>query len=415
MGRVFVFSYRDCLGPVGGGRGVTYKLYLANRKYKRIRNITYVFKDCSFSDSDAPIFDNKKRAKQSTYKKQMSKVINSGGIVTILKTEFKLGKARKWIKEIDQTYRFRDEDVFLLQDFESAYAFLSLYNFKNTSLIYHQQGSLYNEWFSFIGVKSEKYRKYLNKRFSWVIENVGVVAFPSYGAMNCLTESEPELMECISSKKEISILYNGFSADNTDLKISESVRGVVKKVKAFSGMKFATVSALNEAKGVERIPQYLSAVKKQYGDLIWVLVGNGIKSEEVKENIRRFGLQDNVIWIDVTVPHNDILSVFQSTDFYIMFHRYSIFDYATIEAMAYGNIPILSYVGGNKEVIVNDNGCFVTDFADVSELHDLLNRNTVFELKNRNRQIQLEMFSEKAFLEYYYKMIEEKFISRREN
>lgn len=97
MGRVFVFSYRDCLGPVGGGRGVTYKLYLANRKYKRIENTTYVFKDCSFSDSDAPIFDNKKGAKQSTYKKQMSKVINSGGIVTILKTELKLGKAKKWI------------------------------------------------------------------------------------------------------------------------------------------------------------------------------------------------------------------------------------------------------------------------------------------------------------------------------
>ena len=83
--------------------------------------------------------------------------------------------------------------------------------------------------------------------------------------------------------------------------------------------------------------------------------------------------------------------------------------------MAYGNIPILSCVGGNKEVIVNDNGCFVTDFADVSELHDLLSRNTVSELKNRNRQLQLERFSEKAFLEYYYKMIEEKFISRREN
>lgn len=415
MCRVFVFSYRDCLGPVGGGRGVTYKLYLANRKYKRIENTTYVFKDCSFSDNDTPVLDNKKGAKQSTYKKQMSKAINSGGIVTILKTEFKLAKAKKWIRETDQRYRFRDEDVFLFQDFESAYAFLSLYNFKNTSLIYHQQGSLYNEWFSFTGVKFEKYRKYLNKRFSWVVENVGVLGFPSYGAMSCLTESEPDLMECISNKKEVSILYNGFSADDEDLKMSESVKDAIEKVRAFSGMKFATVSALNEAKGVERIPEYLSVVKKQYGDLIWILIGNGIKSNEVKENIKRFGLQDNVIWIDVAVPHDDILSVFQSTDFYIMFHRYSIFDYATIEAMAYGNIPILSCVGGNKEVIVNDNGCFVTDFADVSELHDLLSRNTVSELKNRNRQLQLERFSEKAFLEYYYKMIEEKFISRREN
>ena len=264
-------------------------------------------------------------------------------------------------------------------------------------------------------MKSEKYRKYLNKRFSWVVENVGVLGFPSYGAMSCLTESEPDLMECISNKKEVSILYNGFSADDEDLKMSESVKDAIEKVRAFSGMKFATVSALNEAKGVERIPEYLSVVKKQYGDLIWILIGNGIKSNEVKENIKRFGLQDNVIWIDVAVPHDDILSVFQSTDFYIMFHRYSIFDYATIEAMAYGNIPILSCVGGNKEVIVNDNGCFVTDFADVSELHDLLSRNTVSELKNRNRQLQLERFSEKAFLEYYYKMIEEKFISRREN
>ena len=83
--------------------------------------------------------------------------------------------------------------------------------------------------------------------------------------------------------------------------------------------------------------------------------------------------------------------------------------------MAYGNIPILTCVGGNKEVVVNGNGSFVSDFSDISEIAELMDEFTVSDLKEKNRRIQFEMFSEKAFLEYYYNMIEDKLKSRRKN
>ncbi|MCD8109529.1 MAG: hypothetical protein LUE14_05450 [Clostridiales bacterium] len=41
------------------------------------------------------------------------------------------------------------------------------------------------------------------------------------------------------------------------------------------------------------------------------------------------------------VPHNDVLSILSKTDFYILFHRFSIFDFATIEAMSQGKMQSL--------------------------------------------------------------------------
>lgn len=172
----------------------------------------------------------------------------------------------------------------------------------------------------------------------------------------------------------------------------------------FDGIVFCTVSALNEAKGVERIPQYLAQIKRQHS-LKWVIVGNGIKAEELQTEIAKNGLSENTIWQKAPLPHDEILRIFLITDFYIMFHKFSIFDYSTIEAMAYGNIPILTPVGGNKEVIFDNNGLFVEEFNNSDGFENYFSSIDIPSIKRRNQEIQETRFSNFAFLKRYSDLI----------
>ena len=91
-----------------------------------------------------------------------------------------------------------------------------------------------------------------------------------------------------------------------------------------------------------------------------------------------------------------------------MMHRWSIFDLSTLEAMGMGNVPILSNVGGNPEVVIDNNGLLI----------DEKNKNSILEyvndtylniniLKNKNKEIQMAHFSMKQMLHSYKKLIDE--------
>jgi Glycosyltransferase len=183
---------------------------------------------------------------------------------------------------------------------------------------------------------------------------------------------------------------------------------IIQLIKDASGEPvFSIVATLNEAKGVERIPSFLSDIKNKYGSFLWIVIGDGIKAPELEENIVKYSLQDNVIWIKERVPHDDILALFQYTDFYILAHRYSIFDFSTIEAMKYGNIPILTPIGGNKEVIIVDNGIYLNDLTSCKDFDEYIANHNIEEVKIKNIAIANNLYSEKAFLKGYSVLVNE--------
>ena len=402
MSRVFVISYRKCLGPVGGGTGVNFKLYLANRQYGMIDNCYHVFTDKVIAPGTKEVSYSKLTSAAKSKKTGLMALLTRMGPAWIVKHKKYRARIREYLGELNRQYGFTEQDVYLFQDVESAHEFMGLFPFTKTVLIYHQQGSLYNEWQAFNSVELPAYRKYLNKYSEAVYGKVKVLAFPSMGAKDSLLQSEPYFEKVLSSRS-IEVLYNGFSKPElpTDSEIIAELRG---KLESFEGYKFATVSALNEAKGVERIPQYLAQVGKKY-PFRWVIVGNGVKAEELEANIEKYGIGDSVIWIRDPMPHDDILKIFSMTDHYILFHRFSIFDYSTIEAMAYGNIPVLTPIGGNKEVIFGDNGVFVDDFANAAAFEEQ-KKIPMGSLKEKNMALQNEHFSDEAFLARYHALVE---------
>ncbi len=403
MSRIFVISYRKCLGPVGGGTGVNFKLFLANGQYGLLNQCYHVFSDKVIQPGTAQVAYSKLTPNAGAAKRGLKALVSRIGPAWICKHKAYRRRIRNYFHQLHRQYKFTNEDVYLFQDVESAAEFMALFPFQRVALVYHQQGSLYNEWRSFNAFDLPAYQKYLNRYSARVYHDVPVLAFPSMGAKESLLQSEPYFKEVIN-QRPVEVLYNGFTKPTLPAD-SETICNLRQKLENFDGYKFATVSALNEAKGVERIPAFLAQVGKTQ-PFRWVIVGNGVKAAELERNIEKYGISDSVIWIREPMPHDDILKLFSMTDHYILFHRFSIFDYSTIEAMSYGNIPVLTPIGGNREVIIEDNGVFVENFDDSTEFHRFMAQAPLAELKRRNQALQERCFSDEAFLHRYQTLVQ---------
>ncbi len=398
--RIFICSNRKNLGSVGGGGGVNYRLSYVNSLSDSDIEVINVFSDAIVTKNNFSVMEVNKVTKKNTLKSKMRSIINKSPHFISFFYKNKVRKAKRYLKSADEKYLFTNEDVFYLHDLESAIAFKELFDYSNTVLVYHHQGSVYNEWSSDTGIKSDNVRRFLNKYLRKAFKGVNYWGFPSKGARESLMLSEPSLKDFISLH-EFDVFYNGMNCNVSGESQDEKIKNICERLNSFSGYTFVTVSTLNEAKGVERIPCFLSKLKKRKIAFKWVLVGNGVKYDEVKESISNQDIEANTIWLQTRVDHDDILRIMKQCQFYIMFHRFSIFDFATVEAMSCGCIPILSNVGGNREVVFGDSGLLIDD---VSSIEPFINYIDFQELKSKeklNMELQNKYFSEKQFFNYY--------------
>lgn len=398
MSRIFFFSSHTCVGESGGGHGVEFRLYAANKQYHLFdKAVVYVFGDRIIREGEdiGAIVEQRDQPKQSDLRVAIKKYIPSGLRILKLKKLFK--RLGNYLEEIDQQFHFTKEDVFICHDFRMAYVFVNKYPQYPCALVYHMQGSIYFEWHAETAINSQIMHGYYNKLFQSICEHVRYLCFPSRGTEESLVRSEPAFKSMVE-RVEKRYLYNGVKCPEVD---PNMLPEWIKQIKQMDGYKFITVANLNAAKAVQRIPEYLHHIKEKNVRFKWVLIGNGVYAQEVNQAIKKYGICEDVIWKQNNVKHSELMQLFSITDFYILFHKYSIFDLSTLEAMHYGNIPILTPVGGNKEMIIRQNGIFVSDFRDVAAFMDLIESGKVDELREFNKSIQNELFDDKAFLQRY--------------
>ncbi|MBP3474709.1 MAG: glycosyltransferase family 4 protein [Lachnospiraceae bacterium] len=395
MSRTFIFAYQPCYGETGGGQGVVYRLYQANKKYSLLNNAYFVFGDrvIQGNNDSGPLAEKKKKS-SSVVKAFITR--NIPGFVKVRQYEKNYLRLQSYMKKLGETYHFTCDDIYIFHDLQFARSFVNLYSFPKCIMVIHTQGSFYNEWRASHGYDCIAVKKYYESCYEQIISNMHYIGFPSEGAKNSFFESENELRK-YEAKCQYCFLYNGVNCP--DINLADCSKWI-KELQRFKGYIFTTVATLNTAKAVERIPQYLGQVKSSGINFKWVLVGNGVQAETVALEIEKAGIQKETIWIKDYMSHEEILQLFSISDFYILFHKYSIFDLSTLEAMYYGGIPILTPVGGNLEVIKDGSGLFVSDFNDTAGLIDILDGD-LDEMKMKNRAIQKEYFDDKAFLKRY--------------
>lgn len=99
------------------------------------------------------------------------------------------------------------------------------------------------------------------------------------------------------------------------------------------------------------------------------------------------------------LSHDEVMGVHRISDVYIMLHRLSIFDFATLEAMSQKSAIVLSNVGGNKDFNVNNNVILVDD--DYDEAAKQIVNLDLKKTQELNYEIYLKYFSYDMFRSQY--------------
>ena len=361
-------------GPGGGAGGVSYRLMKANEKYRLFEETVFIFSDKCISSSEGEIVASSVPIKQQ------------------------LAELEDLYLKLDRILEFNADDYFAFHDLESFVAMKqALPRIDKTLVMYHQQGSIYSESIFMGNDPDERYEEFCFDLTRIAVEQSQLFGFPSHGAKQALMETLPEICPFLNKKQEI-IIYNGCSPEITSK--NSALDGLFEMLKQVRGDIFVTVATLNEAKGVERLPAFFKDYGEFVEDYFWIVIGNGAKREELSKGLS--DLEGHVLWLDVPLDNQDVLRLYNESDYYILAHRFSIFDYATIEAMHMGCVPILTPVGGNLEMITEENGYFLDDTLSGKRFAKWVEGNNIEELKEKNRRIAEEHFSEYSMLKAYY-------------
>ena len=364
-------------GPCGGSGGVSYRLMKANEKYHLFDDTVFIFTDNCITSSKEEI------------------------TVEALPKGQQLIELENYYSHLNAVLEFCEDDRFVFHDLESFCAMKECFPWiRRTLVMYHQQGSIYSESIFLGNEPDERYEQFCFDLTRTAVEESGNFGFPSHGAKQALVATLPEIGPYLEKKQEI-IIYNGCSPELSSG--TGAMTPLLEMLEQVKGKTFITVATLNEAKGVERLPSFFKEYGKYVEDYFWIVIGNGAKAGELSQGLA--DLEGHVLWLNSNIDNADIMQLYDKADYYILSHRYSIFDYATIEAMNMGCIPVLSKVGGNLEMIIEDNGYFLDDGLSAKNFIKWEKGQDVSQLKELNRRIAGERFSENSMLKAYHELI----------
>lgn len=301
---------------------------------------------------------------------------------------------RRMSKEAENT-------IFIAHDIFSA-AGLALEG-KHYALIYHQQGEALFEK-RILGLKIYDEIESIIKQFEILaVKNADIVGFPSKGAGDffwATGQFEGDIGNCINVYEA---LYNT---------LNESLLKKTKKIidtpeVGADVQTFLSIGQMTESKGLDRVADFLNRYTKETNRAVrWIVVGDGVMKKKVllhMNHIMKNNRHVSCIQYD-KVSHEEINYLFSISNAYIMLHRVSIFDIATLEAM-YNNLSIiLSDIDGNKE-FNRDNNVFLInelDNVDYNKIdQEIINHNS------HNREVYNEVFNNSAFEVRYKKLIDD--------
>ncbi len=245
-------------------------------------------------------------------------------------------------------------------------------------VVYHQQGSIINELIASGGTPTDYEIDLMNKIERRVLENAVRVYFPSKGAKQVLINTS----ETIASSEKIPYaeyaLYNTIpDAEQVDNGTDLLKKLGIPEIDRSTTDIFFSCGDFNYDKGMDRIPLFLNEyAKKSTRNVVWIAIGSA-GSHDIFKNLE--SEQQNWSFesylFGTRTDHATLLSLMEYCDYYIMLHRNSIFDLATLEAMRAGAALILSPIGGNLEFNVEENVVYADDTDWFSAIKEICSRN----------------------------------------
>lgn len=270
---------------------------------------------------------------------------------------------------------------------------------KKYCLVYHQQGPIVQEYINHTDKPSKL--KIIKKKIieKLAFKNAEKVFFPSRGAANEYFNSQYATVKP-SQVKVGEPLYNTINIDEEKIALKEIIRDD-------TCLTFLSVGTMSELKGQDISFKLISeVVRKTEKKIRWITVGDGLIKKKVSALCAKLSKNNsNFEYIHFDkIPHSSVLYLDSIADVYIMLHRSSIFDLATLEAMNNKCVVVLSKIGGNLDFNAKDNIILV----DLDELESGANRlikSDMVKLKEQNKKVFDDYFSPEKFSERYKELI----------
>lgn len=279
---------------------------------------------------------------------------------------------------------------FFSHDLGSAYG-LALAG-RSYVLDWHFQGSFVTQMLNFGHKLSPAFIEKLKVIEGVAMKGAKYVVFPSDGAREMYFEDE--YRGCY--REEVCVgrsVYNTIlpGAARPDL----SIRG---SLPAFDGVTFTSVGTLTLAKGQDQVLDFFERMLPHARTPVrWICVGDGVLREELLSRANK--LADDYEGFEFTylpkIPHKQVMNVLHASDVYIMLHRISIFDFATLEAMKNRCAIVLSRIGGNVDFNKEGNIIFAEDVKFPND--EAFSAENISRLKERNVEVFNEYFSVQNF------------------
>ncbi|MDD5547585.1 MAG: glycosyltransferase family 4 protein [Candidatus Pacebacteria bacterium] len=123
------------------------------------------------------------------------------------------------------------------------------------------------------------------------------------------------------------------------------------------------VGRLTPWKGVEMLVRVMAELKLKYKDIMLEVLGEGSEFENLKNLAENLGLKDNVMFRG-RVSKQEALSILSRSTVFVLNTNYEGLPHTVLEAMSVGAPVITTLVGGNPEVVKDEENGFLLPYND---------------------------------------------------
>lgn len=158
--------------------------------------------------------------------------------------------------------------------------------------------------------------------------------------------------------RRVSVIYNGFHME----RIAETP-SVLRKHLKWTGKVIITVGRLVPWKGMRELVETMPDILAVHPDARLVIAGDGPEEEPLRARTKELALEDRITFVG-RLDQATLFRYVKAADLFVLNTAYEGFSHQILETMALGTPVITTAVGGNREIIRNDeNGILVAPGA----------------------------------------------------
>lgn len=266
-------------------------------------------------------------------------------------------------------------------------------------VFWHFQGSLITQQENFGETIPNWIKKRIARMEEYVFKKAKRIVFPSSGSLEMYRTDS--YVKSYDYDQKTLVIYN---TSLPELKKPDLSKSIISTLSNDDAVKVVSCGTLTKAKGQDLALELLMKVANLTDKkIIYLIIGSGVLKSDLENQALKAPENLKIIFLE-KVPHENVCEIFRLSDIYLMTHRISIFDIATLEAMKANCALILSKIGGNLDFNKENNVVFSENVNEIINL--ISNRNFLNNRKELNAAIFAKYFGPAKFLTSNHSLLE---------